>query len=147
MRRCAGVQFDPELVESFIECVMSQDSNRSQSTLRVSKQTALNIGLQIENLAFAMDRQDAPGLAAQAESLKRTAQKDGVSEIAQLAEELERAALNDCEEVQLVQLTNELLDLCRATQTAYLSHDAADGTPPTDEVTEQPTGEAVTGTN
>ena len=90
-----------------------------------------------------MDGQDVSGLAAQAEALKRTARQDGIAEIAQLAEELERAALGDFEEVQLVQLTNDLLDLCRTTQTAYLNNDDAEGLLRGDGVAEQPTEETM----
>lgn len=55
LRKCAGTQFDPQLVERFIKAISSNDSSRSQPALAVSKQTALRIGLQIEQLAGALD--------------------------------------------------------------------------------------------
>jgi hypothetical protein len=126
LRRCAGVQFDPDLVEPFIESVLSRDGNRGAPTPRVSKQAALNIGLQIESLAYSVDQEDDSGLADFAAALRETAMENGVSGIAELAEELEAAANGDAERIELVQLTNELLELCRATQTAYLSAEDTD---------------------
>jgi hypothetical protein len=73
-------------------------------------------------LAGAVDRHDRPTLVALAERLKLTATKNGVPGIADVAEELERAARENGEEMQLAELTSDLLDLCRATQTAYLGH-------------------------
>ena len=126
LRRCAGVQFDPDLVEPFIECVLSRDDNRESLSPKVSKQTALNIGLQIESLAYSVDQEDNAGLANFAGVLKETAIERGVVGIAELAEELEAAANGDAEQLDLVQLTNQLLELCRATQTAYLSEEDSD---------------------
>ena len=123
LRRCATVQFDPDLVEPFIECVLACDANRQQGSPVVSKQTALNIGLQMESLAYAVDSQETAGLAIQAAILKETAVSNGVSEIADLAGQLEARAAADAEQLELLQLTNELLTLCRSTQTAYLANE------------------------
>lgn len=123
LRRCADVQFDPDLVEPFIRCLSERDTSRQ--TPKVSKQTALNIGLQIESLAAAVDEQDGPGLANRARVLKQMAIECEVSEIAAAAEHLEHAADSDAELIQLVEITNELMTLCRATQTAYLTDEAS----------------------
>jgi hypothetical protein len=121
LRRCAGTQFDPELVEQFIDCVSSRNKSQIDQPVNVSKQTALQIGLQIEDLAGAVDRHDRSTLVALAERLKLTATKNGVSDIADTAGELERAVRENGEEIQLAELTSDLLDLCRATQRVYLS--------------------------
>ena len=88
--------------------------------MNVSKQAALQIGLQIEDLVSAVDRHDRATLVALAARLKLTAIKNGVSDIANAAEELERATRENGEEMQLAELTSDLLDLCRATQKAHL---------------------------
>ena len=55
LRRCAGTQFDPAIVEQFIEKVGSRDESRVTRVGAVSKQTALQIGKEIERLAQALD--------------------------------------------------------------------------------------------
>jgi hypothetical protein len=77
--------------------------------------------LQIERLAVALDEQDLPNLAAMAGRLAASAAKDGVSQIAELAAELEVAATTDPDLIRVVQLTTDLLEMCRATQSSYLA--------------------------
>jgi putative nucleotidyltransferase with HDIG domain len=121
LRRCAGTQFDPQLVERFIEAVSSHDSSRDQPALAVSKQTALRIGLQIERLAGALDAHDFSDLAAMASRLSATASQEGVPEIAQLSSELQTCASADADLMTVVKLTTDLLQLCRSTQSSYLA--------------------------
>ena len=118
LRRCAGTQFDPRLVERFIAVV--EDYN-TQAQLRVdSKNIALQLGLQIEQLAVAMDGQDIGKIHALAETLEFTAQKNGVVEVQNLAAELSELAVGEPDLHQLVSLTRELLDLCRSAQLAHI---------------------------
>ncbi len=121
LRRCAGIQFDPDLTERFIDSVLASDDNRTKVEQGISKQTALAVGLQIESLVTAMDRQDAPAIVIQAGCLKRMATQYGVGPIAVCAERLEQLAAGESDLVELVQLTNELLELCRSTQKAYFN--------------------------
>jgi len=120
LRKCASRQFDPDLVERFIQAVSADDQSRHPS-LPVSKQTALRIGVQIERLAGALDAQDFPNLSAMAGRLAATAQKEGVPAIAELAADLERSANGDSDLLSVLQLTTELLELCRSTQNSYLT--------------------------
>jgi hypothetical protein len=53
-------------------------------------------------------------------NLARTADRDGVPQIGELAAQLEQAATADPDLRTIVQLTTELLDLCRLTQRCYL---------------------------
>jgi len=121
LRQFAGTQFDPQLVERFIEAVSSHDSIRSQPALAVSKQAALRIGLQIERLAGALDAQDFANLAAMAGRLSATATHEGVPEIARLSSELEKQASTDPDLLNVVKLTTDLLEMCRSTQSSYLA--------------------------
>lgn len=119
--RFSGRQFDPQIVERFINTVMANDAARGAPALAVPKQTALRIGQQIERLACALDAQDIGSLAAMAGRLKLTADEDGVPQIAELAGQLEKVA-GDRDLLEIVRLTTDLLEMCRSTQKAYLSN-------------------------
>jgi diguanylate cyclase (GGDEF)-like protein len=120
LRRCAEVQFDPELVEHFIDTVLARDESRTPPALRVSKQTALKIGIQMEKLASALDANDTGSLALMAAHLSATAGACGIAPIAEVAATLEQAAARPTDRVRITQLTVDLLDLCRATYGSYL---------------------------
>jgi diguanylate cyclase (GGDEF)-like protein/PAS domain S-box-containing protein len=115
LRRCAVRQFDPELVERFIELMEARNLEDSQ---HVSQSALLNLGMQIERLAVALDRQDVSSLVALASRLNQTAQQHGVPDIADAAQQLQQAAATDCDMQTLVSLTGELLELCRGLHSA-----------------------------
>ena len=120
LRRCAGTQFDPDIVEVFIEVLTELNQTQSPSSLSVSKQTALRIGEQIERIANAADQSNKKSLHALAGRLKLTARREGVEEIADLSERIEFAMNEDGEMAEILEMTNELLHLCRETQQAFL---------------------------
>jgi diguanylate cyclase (GGDEF)-like protein/PAS domain S-box-containing protein/putative nucleotidyltransferase with HDIG domain len=120
LRRCAGTQFDPRLVETFIAAVQEAEACGKSTVPAPSKEAALQIGTQIEQLAKAVDRQDMQSLHALAGRLKATTAQLGVAEISDVAARLERSVDDDAELGTLVSITHELLDLCRATQKAYV---------------------------
>jgi diguanylate cyclase (GGDEF)-like protein/PAS domain S-box-containing protein len=122
LRRCAGLQFDPGLVERFIAAVQARDESRAAPELAVTKQTALKIGVQIERLASALDAQDTRGLATMAGYLNATARAHGLGPIAEVAARLEQTAGARPDRVEITQLTLDLMDLCRATYRSYLQH-------------------------
>jgi diguanylate cyclase (GGDEF)-like protein/PAS domain S-box-containing protein/putative nucleotidyltransferase with HDIG domain len=131
LRRCAGTQFDPVLVEHFIQrtVVDRKEQSLGFGTCRgiafaVPKQTALKIGQQIEQLADAMDSQDITVLKQLAAELSEIAAASFLQPIVESAERIGAAAEASQEEIQWVDLLREtqiLLDLCRATQNAHLA--------------------------
>jgi putative nucleotidyltransferase with HDIG domain len=121
LRSCAGKQFDPELVERLIQVVTADDQGRTELSSAVTKQAALRIGLQIERLAEALDARDFSNLSAMAGRMAATATLDGVPEIAELAAALQETSTDDADIQEVVRLTSELLELCRATQSAHLN--------------------------
>jgi HD-GYP domain-containing protein (c-di-GMP phosphodiesterase class II) len=62
LRRCAVRQFDPELVERFIDAVSNHGGGReasaSKASSEASKAAALSFGTQIERLAEVLEHQD-----------------------------------------------------------------------------------------
>ncbi len=122
LRRCAGTQFDPELVEHFADKISGTLLAASTERVTVPKQVAVQIGLQIERLADAIDSQDAASLKTLAARLGQMARHCSIDTIADAAQGIEDQ-IHDDEEVEwlvLLQHTQHLLDCCRATQNSYL---------------------------
>jgi hypothetical protein len=119
LRRCAGTQFDPELVERFIAAVRSQ-SVAPLAPGGVSKEAALAIGQHLDQLVSALDRSDLTSLQDIAKHMNLVATKQGVLSIAQQASELE-STINSEESDLLAVLreADELLQLCRQTQRTF----------------------------
>ncbi len=122
LRRCASLQFDPQLVEQFIATVKQSDQTDDQYFENISKQTALEIGAQIEKLGSALDDQDLPDLACMAARIKSTAVDHDIRNLGDVAARLERAATDGESLIKVAELTGQLLDLCRRTQMAYLEN-------------------------
>lgn len=121
LRRCAGKQFDPALIERFIQVVELRSPESEVKTNAVSKQTALQIGLQIERLVAALDNQDLSQLQRMAGRLKRVAEKHQIESIAQKSLQLEEAVHSKGELLDVLCTAGELIDLCRETQSIWLS--------------------------
>ena len=119
LRRCAGTQFDPRLVERFIAVV--EDYRSDDCPANVSKQTALQLGLQMERLATAADENDVESIVSIATMVESTAAKHEVFEVEQLARLLRETAEEDPDLHQIISLTRELLDLCRIAQRSHVT--------------------------
>lgn len=121
LRRCSGTQFDPELVERFIQVSRLYKHDPIQDDTKVSKQAALNIGLQIERLAEALDSRDKDGIGTIATRLSETASKFKIPLIADKANEINREIELDGELYDLLRCTVELMDICRYAQHSLIS--------------------------
>ncbi len=122
LRQSAGRQFDPELVERFINVIGSRPVLPRSSLPAVSRETALVIGMEIERLATALDGNDLKGLQVLAGRLAAVARKDGVESVAERAANLHGCISEDAELMKILESAHELLDLCRATQKSYIEH-------------------------
>lgn len=119
LRACVGSQFDPTVVEHFIEVV--QLKNRQEASLpKVPKTIALEIGLEIERLAVAVDARDLSRLKLMAGRLAATATRNEAPEIASQAAQLEQVLEEDADLIQILLCAGQLLELCRSTQAAIL---------------------------
>ena len=122
LRRYAGIQFDPELVEAFIERVQRlAEQNTGETMDVVARDVALSIGMQIEHLVSALDDGDAEGIVAVATKLQTVANKYHADSISEKARGV--AELDTSDEMTLLESATELLELCRATQKGLLVAD------------------------
>ena len=118
LRRCAGTQFDPELVEHFAITVTGTPDHEVAAS---QNETAIQIGFQVERLAAAITAQDADGLRSLADRLGMYARSCKIESIAEAARAIgDHAAEEDISWLELLRETNQLLDTCRAAQTDLL---------------------------
>ncbi len=115
LRKCAGTQFDPELVERFISAVKLRSGERSEMP-GVSTDIALDIGIQIERLVSALDDQDLDELKELTGKLLNSAERAGIDSMVDVSEQLLESLEHDKDMIGIMQAANELLDLCRLTQ-------------------------------
>ncbi|MEZ6059071.1 MAG: diguanylate cyclase [Planctomycetaceae bacterium] len=120
LRACAGTQFDPELVERFIGAVRLRIQTASAST-NASRESALSIGLLLERLVNALDKQDLRELLPLTQRIQKTADDHSLTEIAKLCRSLNHALSEDEDLIEVMQLAGSLLDMCRSTQAVLLS--------------------------
>jgi diguanylate cyclase (GGDEF)-like protein/putative nucleotidyltransferase with HDIG domain/PAS domain S-box-containing protein len=129
LRKCAGSQFDPELVERFIEMLGSCPEELPKSDVVLSKHTALMIGLQIDRLTLSLDAHDYDRMSLMAGRLAAIAATQGASEIAKLASNLERSTDGNSDLEEIVTLVNDLLAECRSAQSSCLDAEESLGRP------------------
>ena len=123
LRRCAGSRFDVEMVQRCIEVVTSSATRVSPSVVEIDTDTALRIGALFERLVIAIDTEDTDGLKEIASRLTGLSEQSGSGSIGNLAERLSEQINNEAPWSDVLELSSELLDLCRLTQTAYISRD------------------------
>ena len=68
LRKMSGIQFDPQLVERFIE-VMSQRAPKREESHSADKEVTLNLCLQTERMARAVDERDFASIRARRAAL------------------------------------------------------------------------------
>ena len=113
LRKCAPKQFDPELVQRFIEIVSARAQTRSaKPSPLVEAQSIAGIQRELERLAHALDVQDLSLLSAVAGRLSATARQDGLEDVARLANELEQSASVHPDISDIVERINQLMAIC-----------------------------------
>ena len=125
LRSCAGSQFDPELVERFISVVKLRHHVHAETETTVTRESALSIGLLLEQLVAALDDQDMDHLADVTETLQIAATTHGLMSIAKRALTLRQTMEEDHDQIELMQIAGELLDMCRSTQSTLLAAETA----------------------
>lgn len=109
LRKCAGQQFDPAIVETLIDYV-TKTSNQIQAKQTSRRyQSALQLGKQIEQIADAMQEFDIDGLEAISIRLAETANYLGADAIAEAANRLAKSIAESHNIEEIVRLTQTLL--------------------------------------
>lgn len=121
LRHCSSSQFDPELVERFINVVNTRQHFQESAAVAISKESALSIGLLLEHLVTALDENDSKRLLDTSESLQVIAVTHGLDNIARHSKLLRDTIEHTSDGVEVTQLAVELLDMCRSTQSTLIA--------------------------
>ncbi len=121
LRRCAGSQFDPELVEHFAEKIRPNVNQLTTGGMAIHKQTAIELGARIERLGKAINSKDIELLEKLAVELGDLGREMNFAKIEMVAEKIKRNAADETTQwVSLLRDTYDLMDICRSTQSDFL---------------------------
>lgn len=121
LRRNEEQQYDARLLEHFIDKIAAASPTMMAGAFAIRKQAAIQIGQQIELLADAVTNHDVQRIVELTNDLGEFARGCDILDIANAAEKIEASAgAENVEWLGLLQETNNLLDLCRNTQSQYL---------------------------
>lgn len=120
LRRCAPEQFDPDLVELFIEA--TEDLQHEFDEV-ISTQCALQVGMHVEKLSEAVTRTDLPSIRQITRLLiEKTETEPAVSAVTDAARKLETIVDGEERELQhIFAQTNELLNACRVARAGLVN--------------------------
>jgi diguanylate cyclase (GGDEF)-like protein/putative nucleotidyltransferase with HDIG domain len=113
LRRCAGRQFDPELVEQFVALLSAHEPAREAAPATAEAAVERARG-QAEQLAMALEAQDLALVRAMAGRMAATANRDGLGDVVRAAAELEHSVATHPDLDGLIRQVNELVGLCRS---------------------------------
>lgn len=111
LRRCAGKQFDPELVEALCTLVGSADWKPTYKPDGITQEAALSVGRQLEQLVNAFGAEDSSSVASLSKRLSQTARQARIDQLADAADELSRLSEEDAELHEIVESVHDLLKL------------------------------------
>lgn len=120
LRRCAGAQFDPRLVERFIDVLAARGGQRKLPSNAPKLDVAFQLGVQAERIAALLETRDVEQFKIVSQRLAMLAEKSGLTRISERAADLHRQLTSEFD-VEALQLLRRLLDECRAVQDELLN--------------------------
>jgi len=113
LRRCAGTQFDPAMVDRLIAIVSDNGHCQRLTDETRAQQDSLRIVTLAEKLATAVQSRDGRTLGSVAGELHQLARDDGLNNLADQAQLLENAANNGVNWEEVIEQSVHLLEECR----------------------------------
>ncbi len=122
LRRCAGTQFDPILVERFIERQAAEIVSHRNTSVKVFHRSAVHVGQQLERVLHAFENKNAVELKSRLHALGLSAEKCEMPNIMKLVDVLrEELTHGDSPDWDLLlPILQSLVDCCLLVQRSYL---------------------------
>jgi len=123
LRRCAGPQFDPELVERFVASFVTDQSCRTDGATVCSPHVqTVHFGKQVERLVGAVSAQDAAFVKNLTQRVRTIAYARQLNDVAMAAELVERQVSSEDQQWDsILRDSEELIRICRNAQDKLVS--------------------------
>ncbi len=112
LRANAGTQFDPEMVERFIQEVIANDTVRDGQTDRINTRSLDAIANSVDELIHALESEDAAAIGNAAWRIKGIAARNGSQRMIKLAEKLETLAAQNQDSGDISACATDLIEIC-----------------------------------
>jgi hypothetical protein len=116
LRRCAGMQFDPAIVDRFIAVISSRGEQNVANEIARHNEDWTHLSKEAGRLGEAVDANDIESVTAVADHLKQVALKLEIPSVAELAAKILQASDVEQDAAELLTLTHEMLELCASAQ-------------------------------
>lgn len=111
LRRCASSQFDPELVERFIEVVQQRIERGLTVSVSLEQEGAHAVEIQVRRIAAAFDKKDFDGLSVLATQLHVISLRYNLAQLSDDAARLE-TAIKSKDVLAIIDSINSLVESC-----------------------------------
>ncbi len=127
LKRCAGTQFDPKLVERFIDLKVGWRLDSRYCYSEGVDRSAVRIGHLTERMLNAFDTQDASAFGEALKHLQAVAEKNDYPAIAHLAKQLAGCVSERDQSswAQAMPILQDMIDICLTVQRAHVRDVAA----------------------